>query len=147
MAYEQPGSLSPQERLAISRRALVNQLQGEAGAGEPDAARRGRAPRASLLEGIAWAPMARSVVRHWWQRHPANTVGQLALPVLERYAREQPFKLVAAAATVGALVVLSRPWRLLPASAAVAALLKTSDVAGVVNTLMKRKPSPRKETK
>lgn len=147
MAYEQPGSLSPQERLAISRRALVNQLQGEVGAGEPDAGRRRRAPRASLLEGIAWAPMARSVVRHWWQRHPANTVGQLALPVLERYAREQPFKLVVAAATVGALVVLSRPWRLLPASAAVAALLKTSDVAGVVNTLMKRKPSPRKESR
>ena len=147
MAYEQQGRLSPQERLAISRRALVNQLQGEMAPGEPDGEPERRRPRASLLEGIAWVPVARSVVRHWWQRHPANTVGQLALPVLERYAREQPFKVVAVAAAVGALVVLIRPWRLLPASAAAAALLKTSDVAGVVNTLMKRKPTPRKEPK
>jgi hypothetical protein len=135
---EQPG-LSPQERLAISRRALVNQLQGTPETGKAER------PRGSLLDGIAWAPMARGMARHWWQRHPLHAAGQLARPVLERYAREEPLKLVAVAAAAGALVVLARPWRLLTASGVAATLFKTSDVAGVVNALMQRKTSRRKD--
>ena len=134
MPNEQPG-LSPQERLAISRRALVNQLQGEPAAGT------GERPRGSLLDGIAWAPVARGVARRWWQRHPLHAAGQLARPVLARYAREQPLKLVAVAAAAGALVVLARPWRVLTASGIAATLFKTSDVAGVVTALMQRRPS------
>ncbi|MGR4870893.1 hypothetical protein ACIPRI_18745 [Variovorax sp. LARHSF232] len=138
MPNEQPGP-SPQERLAISRRALVNQLQGEAA---PGAAER---PRASLLDGIAWAPVARGMARHWWQRHPLHAAGELARPVLERYAREQPLKLVAVAAATGALVVLAKPWRVLTATGVAATLFKTSDVAGVVTALMQRRPSARKK--
>lgn len=140
VATEQPPRLSAQQRLAISRHALVSELQGKE---SPPRERRRSA--GSMLGGMDWAPMARGMARHWWQRHPVHAAGQLARPVLERYAREQPLKLVAAAAAVGAVVVLARPWKLLSASAIVAAVFKTSEVAGVVNALMQRNASPRKD--
>ena len=139
MPAEQP-RMNAQERLAISRHALVSQLQGG-----HEAAPEGHR-RSSLLEGIEWMPMARAVAQHWWQRHPVHAAGQLALPVLQRYANQEPLKLVAAAAAIGAVVVLARPWRLLSTSLVLATLFKTSDVAGVVTTLMQRKTSPRKES-
>ncbi|VTU20449.1 hypothetical protein H6CHR_01389 [Variovorax sp. PBL-H6] len=138
-------SLTPQERLAISRRALVAQLQGRGHrayngrepVGEPVA--QGTA-RETFIDRVAWASMARNVVQRWWRRHPANAAGQLARPLIERYAREQPVKLIAAAAGTGALIVLIRPWRLLSITAVIAAVLKTSDVADLVTTLMHKNP-------
>ena len=144
MATEHP-QLSAQQRLAISRRALVNQLQGsDAQPSHGQEPGQGRSA-SSFLDGIAWAPVARGVARHWWQRHPFHAAGQLARPVLDKYAREEPIKLVAVAAAVGAAVVLTRPWRLLSVSALLATAFKTSEVAGVVNALMQRKSSPRKD--
>ena len=71
---------------------------------------------------------------------------QLARPALERRAREQPAQLMLAAAATGAVLVVVRPWRLLSATALLAMVLKTSDVADVVTTLMhKKKPTPRKD--
>lgn len=137
--------LSAQERLAISRRALVNQLQGgdrrrspekaRAFAGESPDERRGQRD-SGFLGRLPWLSMARNVGERWWRRHPANAVGQLAVPLLERYARNKPFKLVAAAGAVGAVAVLVKPWRLLSVTAVLAAVLKTSDVASVVNSLV-----------
>jgi hypothetical protein len=73
-------------------------------------------------------------------------VGQLARPLLEHYARKEPAKLMAIAAATGAAIVLIKPWRLLSFTAVLAAVLKTSDVADVVNTLMHQKnTSPRKD--
>jgi hypothetical protein len=137
-------TLTPQQRLAISRRALVAQLQGEESAADEPAPRR-PPRRASILDRFAWGAVARNVAHRWWRRHPANAVGQLVRPLLERYAREQPVKLVAAAAAAGALVVLLKPWRLLSITAVLAAALKTSDVADIVTTLMQKNPSPRKD--
>ena len=142
--------LTPKERLAISREALVLQLHG------------GRLPPAELtsapqeiaeppaspgfVDRFTWGPVARNVVRRWWRRHPANAAGQLALPLLERYARKEPAKLMAAAAATGALIVLVKPWRLLSITALIAAVLKTSDMADMVTTLMRdSNSSPRKE--
>ena len=132
--------LTAQQRLAISRHALMSQLHGN------DGSRQHAAERPSFLDGIAWAPVARGMARHWWQRHPLHAVGQLSRPVLDKYAREEPLKLVAVAAALGAAVVLTRPWRLLSASALVATAFKTSELAGVVNTLMQRRTSPRKDS-
>ena len=125
----------------MSRHALVGQLQQ--GQSPRDGARR---QRSSALEGIAWAPMARGMARHWWQRHPAHAAARLAQPVLERYARDEPLKLVTAAAAVGAVVILARPWRLLSVSAVLAAVFKSSEVAGVLTTLMQRDTPPRKDS-
>ena len=160
--------LTPQQRLAISRRALVRQLNGGE---DPRDARdahdarylaqdadddleyahhnpsTGTAPESrSHRRGGVWGSVARSVAQRWWRRHPAHAVGQLARPLLEHYARKEPAKLMAAAAATGALLVLVRPWRLLSVTAVLAAVLKTSDVADVVNTLMQKTPSsPRKD--
>ena len=148
----EPSLLSPQERLAASRRALVAELHDPGGSPWPyveretppflnDTPPQVRGP----AHTVSWEAVARSLLRRWWRRHPANAVGQLAKPVLARYAREQPAKLVAAAAATGALVVLVRPWRLLSVTAVLAAVMKTSDVADLVNTLMQNNSNPRKE--
>ena len=141
--------LTPQQRLALSRRALMAQLQGEEP--YPDEMDVGAVPQLSHSDDetrsqpFSWAAVAGNVVRRWWRRHPANAAGQLALPLLERYAREEPAKLVAAAAATGALVVLVKPWRLLSITAVLAAVLKTSDVADLITTLMKKTTNPRKD--
>jgi len=150
MASHEPSLLTPQQRLAISRRALVRQLNGgEATPGdvrdEDDAleyAQHNRVCAASAHERHVWASMARSMAQRWWRRHPAHAVGQLARPLLEHYARKEPAKLMAAAAATGAVLVLVKPWRLLSLTAVLAAVLKTSDVADIVNTLMQKTASP-----
>lgn len=160
MANVDRAPLTPQQRLAISRRALVRQLNG--GAEEPHrtaaeyepgddleyahhdnpaAAAAHEAP-AQARGGNVWGSVARSVVQRWWRRHPAHAMGQLARPVLEHYARQEPAKLMAAAAATGAVLVLVKPWRLLSVTAVLAAVLKTSDVADIVNTLMQKTTSP-----
>ena len=143
-------TLTAQERLAISRRALVTQLQGRkvVAPARPEGYSGSMPDRLSQSSGLfarfPWMSVARNVGERWWRRHPANAAGQLARPLLERYARREPFKLVAAATAVGALAVLVKPWRLLSVTAVFAALLKTSDVADVVNSLMHNN-SPRKD--
>ena len=124
---------TPQQRLAVSRRALLDRMQGVP---EKDTHHETGRRRAAALDRSAWGAVARKAAQRWWRRHPANAVGQLARPLLERYAREQPAKLIAAAAAAGALAMLIRPWRLLSVTAVVAALLKSSDVADIVTTLM-----------
>jgi len=147
-----PSILTVQERLAASRLALVRQFEGRG-------RRRARpepAPEfadfdaepvemSDIARRFGWTSIGRSVIRRWWRRHPANAVGQVAAPLLERYAREEPVKLLAGAAATGALVVLVRPWRLLSITAVLAALLKTSDVADLVTTLMQNNAHPRKD--
>lgn len=159
--------LTPQQRLALSRRALVRQLHGGADAPREhvrqpapsgllqddggddleyehhdpaDAAH--RSGRRDGLGGNVWFSVGRSLAERWWQRHPAHAAGQLARPLLENYARKQPAKLMAIAAATGAVVVLVKPWRLLSATAVLAAVLKTSDVADIVTTLMQKTTSP-----
>jgi len=152
--------LTPQERLALSRRAIVRHLNDEEevprdnARGRHDAAQEdhpemhaaGGANRGtSSRNRRRWASMARSMTERWWRRHPAHAAGQLARPVLEHYARKEPAKLMAAAAATGAAIVLLKPWRLLSFTAVLAAVLKTSDVADVVNTLMQKTTGPRKD--
>lgn len=146
-------ALTPQQRLALSRRALFRQpAPRERREAPPNALASSDAPAspspssptgppllaAFPLQGLPWLDMARSVASRWWRRHPANAACQLARPVLQRFADERPARLMAAAAGTGALVVLVKPWRLLSATAVLAMLLKTSDVADMVTTLMQR---------
>ncbi|RZL49412.1 MAG: hypothetical protein EOP71_02130 [Variovorax sp.] len=150
-------SLTPQQRLAISRRALFNQIDSAADSdAEPAEHTRSTATTAAyaeasqgspshpsskkkkrgLLDGLPWLSVAQSFGARWWRRHPANAMVQLAQPLLQRYARKQPGKLIAIAAGTGAVLMLVKPWRLLSVTALAAAVLKTSDVADMVTTLM-----------
>jgi hypothetical protein len=157
MASVDPTRLTPTQRLAISRRALVKQLNGGSAprdevrldpeAEEFEYAHRGSATAHArdALSGrgrTVWTDVALSMAQRWWRRHPAHAVGQLARPVLEHYARKEPAKLIAVAAATGAVLVLVKPWRLLSLTAVLAAVLKTSDVADIVNTLMQKTQSP-----
>ncbi|KQU85179.1 hypothetical protein ASC78_07385 [Variovorax sp. Root318D1] len=153
-------SLTPKERLAISRRALVRELNGDDERDDRPRVRRAAAEQEpdgtpgfddseaqghSFGQSRRWVSMARSMTERWWRRHPAHAMGQLARPLLEHYARKEPAKLMAIAAGTGAALVLLKPWRLLSFTAVLAAVLKTSDVADVVNTLMQKHTSPRKD--
>jgi hypothetical protein len=163
---EQRSKLTPQQRLALSRRALVYQLEGGHESDRPYAMSGGpRNPEHSpqqfddLALGVPfrdsgeafsarspWISMARSLADRWWQRHPAHAVGQLARPLLAQYAKKEPAKLMAFAAATGAALVVVKPWRLLSLTAVLAAVLKTSDLADLVNTLMQQKTTnPRKD--
>lgn len=139
----------PQERLAASRAALLAELSGDASlpVSPPSIdAQRPRSKATGWATAVPWLPLGRRVAERWWRRHPANAVLQLARPALERRAREQPAQLMLAAAATGAVLVVARPWRLLSATALLAMVLKTSDVADVVTTLMhKKNPTPRKD--
>lgn len=164
-SIERAATLTPQQRLALSRRALVRQFNGAAHLQDEELNPTARALDDEDLEyehqdtsaaqtsagrdfqprgagGNVWLSMGRSVAQRWWRRHPAHAVGQLARPLLEGYARKQPAKLMAIAAATGAVVVLVKPWRLLSLTAVLAAVLKTSDVADIVNTLMQKNSSP-----
>jgi len=145
---------TPQERLAMSRHALVQHLRQEHLPGR----RRALRPRdrtgdattyfveaATAHPAAGWLKLGQRLAGHWWRRHPLHAAGQLARPLLERAAHERPVALMVAAAATGGVLVLTRPWRLLTVSAAIAALFKTSELAGVINTLMHREPFPRKD--
>lgn len=139
----------PKERLAASRAALLAELSGDAPSHAAQPPIDGDAPPARAtgwLAAVPWLPMGRRMAERWWRRHPANAVLQLARPALERRARDQPAQLMLTAAATGALLVVVRPWRLLSATALLAMVLKTSDVADVVTSLMQKKnPTPRKD--
>lgn len=149
MADPRPPTRPPQERLAASRAALLAELSGGAPGPEPQQPIDSALPSsraAGWFATVPWLPLGQRMAARWWRRHPANAMLQLARPALERRAREQPAQLVLAAAATGAVLVVVRPWRLLSATALLALVLKTSDVADVVTTLMhKKNPTLRKD--
>jgi hypothetical protein len=71
--------------------------------------------------------MALDVAKAWWTRHPyrlmavalRNVANAAVLPTAQRH----PVGLVAGAFVVGGLLFWSRPWRWLPASVLLGALL------------------------
>lgn len=67
-----------------------------------------------------------------------NTAAVTATLVLRPIAREHPYRLVIGAALAGALLVRTRPWRWLPASALLADLMP--QLVNAVNGQLKAKP-------
>jgi len=79
--------------------------------------------------GSGWFAIARHSVRAWWEFHPVRVAGVVAEPVLAEYARKRPLKLIGIAAGVGAVVVVTRPWRLVSVGGLAIAALKSSQVS------------------
>ena len=134
MSY--PVGTTPQERLAISRKAIVRHMnrhhpeaqenltiKGEDG-GESRAGKSVESNRFSQIKHLA---------RVWWHRHPASAIADLASPFIDNYAKAHPFKLLGASAVAGAALVIIRPWRMVSASALLIAAVKSS---GLSNTLL-----------
>jgi hypothetical protein len=132
-----PIELTPQERLAISRRAIVRHMNrhhrdvedrfdgrvDESGGSGPGLV----SSEQSVFSKITYA------ARMWWRRHPASAAVELANPFLSDYARIHPFKLLGISVAAGAALVVVRPWRMISASTLLVAAVKSS---GLSNTLL-----------
>jgi len=90
-----------------------------------------------------WFSIARHSVRAWWEFHPARVVGVIAQPVLANYARKRPWKLVGIAAGVGAVVVVTKPWRLVSVGGLAVAALKSSQVSNFALTFLSNRKNNR----
>jgi hypothetical protein len=129
-------ALSPQERLAITRKAIVRCMHKGQPPPEDDAGKAfGNQPR-SIPESN-WG-LVKQALRSWWYHHPASIAVEIADTFLGRYARSHPVKLVAIAAGVGAGMVLIKPWRLLSLGGVTLTVLKSPVIAGAVSTMIKR---------
>lgn len=133
-----PTQLSPQERLAISRKALVRHMSRhqrvhqDESPSDLDAAEPLSGPPAG---GTTWR-LIKYATRTWWHRHPASAVVELAQPLLEDYAQAHPFKLLGFSAGAGAALVVIRPWRLV----SVGVLLTALKSSGLSSALLSSVP-------
>ena len=132
--------LSPQQRLAISRKAIVRHMQRNDGPKQ----REGLEDDDYALSdqdsaGGKWGAFKRAA-RTWWHHHPANVALDLATPVVGDYARKHPFKVLGIAAGVGAVAIVLKPWRLVSLGGILLATMKSSDITGMVLSMLT--PSP-----
>ncbi len=80
--------------------------------------------------------MLKTALRAWWRHHPVSLALQVAQPLLGQYARDQPFKLLAVSAGVGAAAVVLRPWRVVSLGGMLMAALKPSELSGAMLSLL-----------
>lgn len=131
-------ALTAQQRLAASRLAIVRDMNRE----DPDS----ETPETDshdediIESGIdasagSW-DLVKQVAASWWRSHPAHLALDVAKPMMQGYAREQPVKLLGIAAATGAALVVLRPWRLISLTGVGLALLKSTEVSGIVQSLM-----------
>ena len=136
-----PTELSPQERLAISRKAIVRHMNrhhrdveerfdSDIDAVNATPGSGTGSPEHSVLGRVSYA------ARMWWHRHPASAAVELARPLLNDYARAHPFNLLGISVAAGAALVVIRPWRMISASALVVAAVKSSGLSNTLFTML-----------
>ena len=139
-SHKKHSDLTPQEKLAISRKAIVrfmakgseqsiNNEHTDLG----DEERWGK--RSTQPAGSIWQNL-RHTLHSWWQHHPAQLALDLAIPVLGKYAEKKPLQLLGLAAGAGAAIVLIRPWRLVSVTGLLLTALKSSKVSTLVLSLI-----------
>lgn len=129
---------TPQERLAISRKAIVRHMTRDditmaRSADEPYEI--GDKSGVSSSSSSYWPSAVARAVRTWWRHHPVSMAVDIAQPVVGRYARGHPFKLLGVAAIAGAAIVVIRPWRLLSVGGLLLAAVKSAAVPSVLMSL------------
>ena len=130
--------ISPQDRLATSRRAIVRYMR-DGRPSEPEYP-------GDLEYGLDAPPPAeagkwqffKNTVHSWWQHHPAHLAVALLKPALSRYAEQQPLRLLGLAAGAGAALIWVRPWRLVSITGLIFTTLKSSEVSTLVLSLLSR---------
>jgi hypothetical protein len=93
---------------------------------------RGREAQSQSRRASGWFGSVRHALGTWWRHHPAHMAVELATPALEVYARKRPFRYLGIAVAVGAAVAITRPWRLISATGLVVALVKSSQLSGLL---------------
>lgn len=111
-------SLTPQDRLALSRERLRRALQGDS---EPpsdsgaDAARGAVAAAVDRLRAIPGVGILLDTLMGWWAEQPLHLAGAAAFDaataVVRPVARRNPLGLIAVAFVAGGVIAWSRPWR------------------------------------
>lgn len=137
--------LSPQERLALTRKAIVRHMNRDRpvdlndDTSNPYQTEPGR-------DGLlgAWDTAMHAVLA-WWHRHPASAVLELTRPFMSDYAVSHPFKLLGFSAGIGSALVLVKPWRMMSLGSWLVAGVKSSGVVSVVVSLLSR-PRRKSET-
>lgn len=130
--------LPASSRLQQSRQALLVQLGQAEPAGRTNASSGSHQTATGADAGtdsVWWRLLKRTALR-WWQRHPASTVTEVAMPLLGAYTRQEPLKVLGVAALLGAAVVVTRPWRLLSAGALLAATFRPADMSALVLSML-----------
>lgn len=146
-----PAVMLAADRLSVSRvhlrQALMPPPHGTGnGTGNGEGSSRPTFMR--WLDRLSTAPLASIVVntvQRWWAKHPMRLAVLLAddaaRTLVKPVAKKYPYRLVLGAATVGALLMLSRSWRWLPRAVLTPALTSTL-MAGLVPTLISQLKSP-----
>ena len=139
--------MTPAEKLERSRLAILEYLtRGERPHERPTARDSHNAQREAhedndadgpddkpgWFRGNRWLGGMSSAARAWWQHHPAQMAVEMATPALRSYMRRRPFQVLALSAGVGVLLVVTRPWRLISLTTLVVAVVKSSQLSGVV---------------
>jgi hypothetical protein len=138
-----PPGLTPQQRLANSRQAIVRHM-GHTPAAEEEGfdelpAEEGEFP---IDTSAGTWNLAKQVGRAWWRGHPAHLAVDLATPVLQTYAEKNPLQLLGISAGIGAAAVVLRPWRLMSFTGLLVAALKSPEIANVARSLLSPEKKP-----
>jgi len=134
------------DKLARTRLAIIEQIHSRERRPERRASAdldtdelrdEGEGRWASARAGAAsWFGTLKRAASGWWQQHPAHYGLELATPALSDYAGRKPVQFLAIAAGVGAVVMLTRPWRLISATGLLMAVLKSSQLSGMIMSAM-----------
>jgi hypothetical protein len=150
----------PQQRLAASRRAIVQSMHrdqrehrhdntsdgaparpAESGDAFSAGASRSNRRHSSGFNGL-WR-VARRTASGWWRSHPASLAVDMVQPMVENYAHANPLKLIGLAAGVGALVVIAKPWRLISVTGVLLAALRSTQMSGLIASFLSAAPRDR----
>lgn len=129
--------LTPQERLALSRKAIVssmNRRRHDGASESDDEFAEGMPSRPVAMHGITGR--LQHAVKSWWYHHPASVAVDLVRPLVSDYAGAHPFKLLAISAGIGAATVLIRPWRMVSVGGLALAGIKSSGLSGMLLSLL-----------
>ena len=149
-----PLALTPQERLAASRKAIIwhmtrgddaaqtyaadgtDTFNANGGATDTDGSRHRH-------DNSHWS-VIKKAARAWWHHHPANVAFDVAKPVVESYTRNHPIKVLGIAAGLGAAVVWIKPWRLVSVGGLTALAMRSTNISGAIFSMLtpSRTPAP-----
>jgi hypothetical protein len=131
-----------QQRLAASRDAILRDMhRDDPGMGQIANVGADSDGQSDISEtGVdassgSW-DLIKQVGQSWWQSHPAHLALDVAKPMMQTFAKEQPLKLLGIAAGTGVALVVLRPWRLISLTGVAIALLKSTQLTGVVQSLL-----------
>ena len=129
--------LTPQERLVISRRAIVrNMTRDEKERHEDEMDAEVQAGGDSRRGGGGNWGLVKRGLKSWWYHHPANLAIDVAKPIISRYAKDHPVQLIGIAVAVGAVAVILKPWRLISLGGIALAAMKSSDLTNIVMSML-----------